>query len=87
MHTHNTENDNMQHIEQHTEQRTDTDRDTTQHNCTTSTEQYTQNAHTENSTQPQHRTTHLYAQLFTYIVLIFITYNNISKNSIIQIYT
>ena len=35
----------------------------------------TQNAHTQhrehninNSAQPQHRTTHLYAQLFTYIV-------------------
>ena len=35
--------------------------------------------HTQNNT--------LVHTLFTYIVLIFITYNNISKNSIIQLYT
>ena len=47
----------------------------------------THNTEYTEQTENKHTSTHLYAQLFTYIVLIFIAYDNISKNSIIQLYT
>ena len=62
---HNKINNNM-HTErtQYAAHRTEHTRE--HRNRTHSTEQ------TENNAQPQHRTTHLYAQLFTYIVLILL---------------
>ena len=56
----------MQHIEQHTGQDTEQNTDT----------------ETNNHAQPQHRTTHLYTNIFDFIV-----YDNISKSYIIQLYT
>ena len=52
----------------------------------------THTRHREHRTNREQRTTSaqnntLVHTLFTHIVLIFITYNNISKNSIIQLYT